>query len=76
MRSMNAHAELSDMARRAIDVNHTMTLATQDRDGRPRLSPVYLAAQRGAWPKPRGALHDRVGASIPVRLRARKPVIS
>ena len=73
---MNAHAELNDMARRAIDVNQDMTLATQDRDGRPRLSPVYLAAQRGAWPEPRGALRNRVGAYIRVRLRARKPVIS
>lgn len=34
------------MARRVIDANHYMTLATMDPDGRPRLSPVYYTPAR------------------------------
>jgi uncharacterized pyridoxamine 5'-phosphate oxidase family protein len=36
--------ELDAMARRVIDANRYMTLATVDLDGRPRLSPVYYTA--------------------------------
>jgi len=42
----SAHPELDAMARRVIDANHYMTLATLDRAGRPRLSPVYYTAAR------------------------------
>jgi Pyridoxamine 5'-phosphate oxidase len=37
---MGGDADLSPMARRVIDTNHYMTLATRDPDGRPRLSPM------------------------------------
>jgi hypothetical protein len=37
---------LNAMARRVIDTNRYMTLATLDPDGRPRLSPVYYTAAR------------------------------
>jgi hypothetical protein len=43
---MNGHPELNAMARRVIDANHYMTLATRDPDGDPRLSPVYYTAAR------------------------------
>jgi len=35
------HPDLNAMARRVIDANHYMTLATTGPGGRPRLSPVY-----------------------------------
>ena len=40
------HPDLDAMARRVIDGNHYLTLATTDPDGRPRLSPVYYTAAR------------------------------
>jgi hypothetical protein len=40
------HPGLDAMARRVIDANHYLTLATTDPDGRPRLSPVYYTAAR------------------------------
>src|SRR4051794_7866379 len=43
---MSDHADLDAMARRVIDTNHYMTLATVDPDGRPRVSPVYYTAAR------------------------------
>jgi hypothetical protein len=43
---MSGHAELNAAARRVIDGNHYMTLATRDPDGGPRLSPVYYTAAR------------------------------
>lgn len=43
---MSGHPELDAMARRVIDVNHYMTLATRDRVCRPRMSPVYHTAAR------------------------------
>jgi Pyridoxamine 5'-phosphate oxidase len=42
----DAHPDLNAMARRVIDANHYMTLATTDPDGRPRLSPVYYTPAR------------------------------
>jgi hypothetical protein len=38
--------DLNAMARRVIDANHYMTLATTDPDGRPRLSPVCYTPAR------------------------------
>ncbi len=43
---MRGDPELNAMARRVIDANHYMTLATLDPDGRPRVSPVYYTAAR------------------------------
>ncbi|MBV9533937.1 MAG: pyridoxamine 5'-phosphate oxidase family protein [Solirubrobacterales bacterium] len=43
---MRGDPELDAMARRVIDANHYMTLATVDPDGRPRLSHVYYTAAR------------------------------
>jgi Pyridoxamine 5'-phosphate oxidase len=43
---MPGHPELNAMARRVIDGNHFMTLATLDPTGRPRLSPVIDTAAR------------------------------
>jgi Pyridoxamine 5'-phosphate oxidase len=43
---MRGDPELNAMARRVIDKNQYMTLATLDPDGRPRLSPVYYTAAR------------------------------
>jgi hypothetical protein len=48
MTDTGRHPDLDAMARRVIDANHYMTLATQERDGRPRLSPVYYTAARYA----------------------------
>jgi hypothetical protein len=39
-------ADLDATARRVIDANHYMTLATREPDGGPRLSPVYYTAAR------------------------------
>ncbi len=43
---MSDHPDLDAMARRVIDANHYMTLATVDPDGRPRVSPVYYTPAR------------------------------
>ena len=40
------HADLDAMARRVIDGNHYLTLATIDPDGEARVSPVYYTAGR------------------------------
>jgi hypothetical protein len=42
----DGHPDLNAMARRVIDANHYMTLATTDPGGRPRLSPVYYTPAR------------------------------
>jgi hypothetical protein len=39
-------ADLDATARRVIDANHYMALATREPDGGPRLSPVYYTAAR------------------------------
>jgi pyridoxamine 5'-phosphate oxidase-like protein len=39
-------ADLDATARRVIDANHYMTLASREPDGGPRLSPVYYTAAR------------------------------
>jgi nitroimidazol reductase NimA-like FMN-containing flavoprotein (pyridoxamine 5'-phosphate oxidase superfamily) len=55
------HADLNAMARRVIDANHYMTLATTDPDGRPRLSPVYYTPARYSdfyWVSAPGAQHS------------------
>jgi hypothetical protein len=59
---MRGDPELNAMARRVIDANHYMTLATLDPDGRPRLSPVYYAVARYAdfyWVSSPEAHHSR-----------------
>jgi nitroimidazol reductase NimA-like FMN-containing flavoprotein (pyridoxamine 5'-phosphate oxidase superfamily) len=43
---MSDHPDLDAIARRVIDANHYMTLATRDDDGRARLSPVYYTCAR------------------------------
>lgn len=43
---MSGRVDLNAMARRVIDKNHYMTLATHDPDGETRLSPVYYTAAR------------------------------
>jgi uncharacterized pyridoxamine 5'-phosphate oxidase family protein len=43
---MSEHPDLDAMARRVIDSNHYMTLATVNPDGGPRVSPVYYTAAR------------------------------
>jgi hypothetical protein len=56
------------MARRVIDANHYMTLATVDSDGRPRLSPVYYTAARYTafyWVSSPEAQHSRNLAESP-----------
>lgn len=56
------HADLDAMARRVIDANHYLTLATTDPDGRPRLSPVYYTAARYSdfyWVSSPEAQHSR-----------------
>ena len=50
------------MARRVIDANHYMTVATRDPDGQARLSPVYYTAARYSdlyWVSSPGAQHSR-----------------
>jgi hypothetical protein len=59
---MSGHPELDAMARRVIDANHYMTLATREPDGRPRLSPVYYTAARYTdfyWVSSPDARHSR-----------------
>ncbi len=63
-----AHPDLDAMARRVIDANHYMTLATTDPDGRPRLSPVYYTAARYSefyWVSSPDARHSRNLAQRP-----------
>lgn len=53
--------DLDAMARRVIDTNHYLTLATTDPDGRPRLSPVYYTPARYTdfyWVSAPGAQHS------------------
>jgi hypothetical protein len=54
--------ELDAMARRVIDANHYMTLATREPGGGPRVSPVYYTAARYAdfyWVSSPEAQHSR-----------------
>jgi nitroimidazol reductase NimA-like FMN-containing flavoprotein (pyridoxamine 5'-phosphate oxidase superfamily) len=55
-------SDLDAMARRVIDGNHYMTLATQGPDGAPRLSPVYYTPARYTdlyWVSSPEARHSR-----------------
>jgi hypothetical protein len=68
MESYAPPADLNAMARRVIDGNHYMTLATTDPGGRPRLSPVYYAAARYSdfyWVSSPQAQHSRNLAERP-----------
>lgn len=59
---VSAHPEFDAMARRVIDGNHYMTLATRGPDGRPRVSPVYYSAAQYAdfyWVSSPEAAHSR-----------------
>jgi hypothetical protein len=65
---MSANPDLDALARRVIDVNHYMTMATLDSDGRPRLSPVYYTAARYSdfyWLSTPGAHHSGNVAARP-----------
>jgi hypothetical protein len=60
--AMSAHPDLDAVARRVIDANHYMTVATVDPSGRPRLSPVFYTAARYAdfyWVSSPAAHHSR-----------------
>jgi Pyridoxamine 5'-phosphate oxidase len=62
------HIDLNAMARRVIDANHYMTLATTDPGGQPRLSPVYYTPARYSdfyWVSSPGAQHSRNLAERP-----------
>jgi hypothetical protein len=62
------HPDLNAMARRVIDANHYMTLATTDPGGRPRLSPVYYTPARYSdfyWVSSPEAQHSRNLAERP-----------
>jgi nitroimidazol reductase NimA-like FMN-containing flavoprotein (pyridoxamine 5'-phosphate oxidase superfamily) len=62
------HPDLNEMARRVIDANHYMTLATTDPGGRPRLSPVYYTPARYTdfyWVSSPEAQHSRNLAERP-----------
>jgi hypothetical protein len=62
------HPDLNAMARRVIDANHYMTLATADPDGWPRLSPVYYTPARYSdfyWVSSPKAQHSRNLAERP-----------
>ena len=55
-------SDLDEMARRVIDGNHYMTLATVEPDGAPRLSPVYYTPARHTdlyWVSSPDARHSR-----------------
>ena len=59
---MSAHPDLDATARRVIDGNLYMTLATLDPDGAPRLSPVYFTPARYTdlyWVSSPAAHHSR-----------------
>src|SRR3954467_5904732 len=60
--TMSEHPDLDAMARRVIDHNHYMTLATMNPDGGPRVSPVYYTAARYTdfyWVSSPDARHSR-----------------
>jgi Pyridoxamine 5'-phosphate oxidase len=64
----SGHRDLNAMARRVIDTNHYLTLATTDPDGRPRLSPVYYTPARYTdfyWVSSPAAQHSRNLAERP-----------
>jgi nitroimidazol reductase NimA-like FMN-containing flavoprotein (pyridoxamine 5'-phosphate oxidase superfamily) len=57
-----------DTARRIIDTNHYLTLATADRDGRPWASPVYYTPDSGSdfyWVSRPDSRHSRNLAGRP-----------
>ncbi len=59
---MSAHPDLDAMARRVIDANLYMTIATLQPDGSPWLSPVYFTPARYRdfyWVSVPGAHHSR-----------------
>jgi hypothetical protein len=65
---MGRHPELDAMARRIIDANHYMTLATRNPDGRPRLSPLFYTAARYTdfyWVSPPDTQHSRNLTELP-----------
>jgi nitroimidazol reductase NimA-like FMN-containing flavoprotein (pyridoxamine 5'-phosphate oxidase superfamily) len=65
---MDGHPDLDAMARRVIDGNHYLTLATREADGHPRLSPVYYTAARYTdlyWVSSPEAQHSRNLAERP-----------
>jgi nitroimidazol reductase NimA-like FMN-containing flavoprotein (pyridoxamine 5'-phosphate oxidase superfamily) len=65
---MSHDESLDAMARRVIDANHYMTLATVDPDGRPRVSPVYYTPARYTdvyWVSSPEAQHSRNIADRP-----------
>jgi hypothetical protein len=65
---MATHPDLDALARRVIEGNHYMTLATREPDGRPRLSPVYYTPARYAdfyWVSSPEARHSRNVAADP-----------
>jgi hypothetical protein len=65
---MSNHPDLDAMARNVIDANHYMTLATSERDSRPRVSPVYYTPARYTdfyWVSSPDARHSRNIADRP-----------
>src|SRR3954447_10708894 len=63
-----AHEDLDATARRVIDANHYMTLATTQPDGGPRASPLYYTAARYTdfyWVSSPDAHHSRNVADRP-----------
>ena len=65
---MSHDPDLDAMARRVIDSNHYMTLATVEPDGAPRLSPVYYTPAGYAdfyWVSSPAARHSRNIAERP-----------
>jgi general stress protein 26 len=59
---VSTHPDLDALARRVIDVNRYMTLATREPGGGPRVSPVYYAAVRYSdfyWLSSPDARHSR-----------------
>jgi general stress protein 26 len=65
---MSDHPDLDAMARRVIDANHYMTLATIQPDGGPRVSPVYYTPARYTdfyWVSSPDARHSRNIADRP-----------
>ena len=59
---MSGHPDLDAMARRVIDANLYMTVATLDPGGAPRLSPVYFTPARYTdlyWVSAPDAHHSR-----------------
>ena len=59
---MGSQAELESMARRVLDDNRYMTIATADEDGSPWVTPVYFAPdayKRFYWVSEPDARHSR-----------------